>query len=181
MARTAHLDTFTRDNLPPREEWPELLFELPELQYPERLNCAAELLDGMVTAGHGARVALREPGIAFTYRQVLERSNRIASVLRASRDYGGLFDEWFYWAPGKESRTEVDFLLRRGKALVAVEVKASRQVPDNSLRGLRAVAEVPGLRRQVVCLGARPMQTEDGIEILPLEHFLHEVESGALL
>ena len=76
MARTAHLDTFTRDNLPPREEWPELLFELPELQYPERLNCAAELLDGMVTAGHGARVALREPGIAFTYRQVLERSNR---------------------------------------------------------------------------------------------------------
>jgi 2-aminobenzoate-CoA ligase len=82
MARTAHLDTFTRDNLPPREQWPELVFELPELQYPERLNSAAELLDAMVAAGHGDRVALREPGVAFTYRQVLERSNRIANVLR---------------------------------------------------------------------------------------------------
>ena len=38
-ASTAHVDTFARDNLPPRDAWPELLFELPELQYPERMNC----------------------------------------------------------------------------------------------------------------------------------------------
>ena len=31
---TAHVDTFARDNLPPAAAWPELLFELPELQYP---------------------------------------------------------------------------------------------------------------------------------------------------
>ena len=40
MNGTAYLDTFANDNLPPREQWPELLFELPELAYPERLNCA---------------------------------------------------------------------------------------------------------------------------------------------
>ena len=50
-ADTAHLDTFARDHLPPRELWPELSFDLPELQYPARLNCAAELLDRAVERG----------------------------------------------------------------------------------------------------------------------------------
>ena len=43
---TAHVDTFARDDLPPRDAWPDLIFTLPELQYPERLNAAAALLDG---------------------------------------------------------------------------------------------------------------------------------------
>ena len=55
QAYTAHIDTFARDNLPPRSQWPEFLFELPELKYPARLNCAAELLDKPVTRGHGHR------------------------------------------------------------------------------------------------------------------------------
>ena len=42
---TAHVDTFARDHLPARELWPELIFEIPEVRYPERLNCVAELLD----------------------------------------------------------------------------------------------------------------------------------------
>src|SRR5258708_25704863 len=50
-AMTAHLDTFARDNLPPRAQWPDFLFELPELKYPERMNCVVELLDRWVTAG----------------------------------------------------------------------------------------------------------------------------------
>ncbi len=36
MIRSAHVDTFARDNLPPQNEWPEFLFTLPELQYPDR-------------------------------------------------------------------------------------------------------------------------------------------------
>ena len=43
MRYTAHTDTFARDNLPPRHQWPELIFELPELQYPQRMNCATEV------------------------------------------------------------------------------------------------------------------------------------------
>ena len=61
MSRTAHSDTFARDNLPPRSQWPEFRFELPELQYPKRMNCAAVLLDDMVRQGHGNRIALRAP------------------------------------------------------------------------------------------------------------------------
>ncbi|HMM55353.1 MAG TPA: benzoate-CoA ligase family protein [Candidatus Desulfobacillus sp.] len=82
MARTAHVDTFVRDNQPPPEQWPELRFDLPELQYPERLNCAAELLDRLVESGHGERVALRAPGAALSYHQLLALANRIAHVLR---------------------------------------------------------------------------------------------------
>jgi 2-aminobenzoate-CoA ligase len=45
LTASAHVDTFARDHLPPAEQWPELLFDLPGTQYPARLNCVAELLD----------------------------------------------------------------------------------------------------------------------------------------
>ena len=80
-AHTAHLDTFARDNLPPRELWPEFSFDLPELQYPERLNCATELLDRMVERGLGEEVVFYTPNERWTYGQLLERANRIARVL----------------------------------------------------------------------------------------------------
>ena len=82
MTPTAHADTFARDHLPPREEWPEFLFTLPELQYPERFNCAAELLDGAVAHGHGGRPAVVTPQRQLTYDQLLAEANRIAGVLR---------------------------------------------------------------------------------------------------
>jgi hypothetical protein len=59
---TAHIDTFARDNLPPRAQWPEFRFDLPELQYPERLNAAAELLDRWVERGEGDRRCFVAPG-----------------------------------------------------------------------------------------------------------------------
>jgi len=80
-ARTAHLDTFARDNLPPRALWPDLIFELPELQYPERMNCAGELLDRALRLGWRDRVALRTPDGQCTYGQLLAQANRIARVL----------------------------------------------------------------------------------------------------
>ncbi|HEX2495035.1 MAG TPA: AMP-binding protein [Steroidobacter sp.] len=78
---TAHVDTFARDHLPSREQWPDLIFELPELQYPSRLNCASVLLDDAIVEGYGGRVALRSPETAWTYRDLLERSNQMAHVL----------------------------------------------------------------------------------------------------
>jgi 2-aminobenzoate-CoA ligase len=78
---TAHIDTFARDNLPPVEQWPELIFDLPELRYPVQLNCAVELLDKMVAAGYADRPAIRSPGRTLTYRELLELTNRIAGVL----------------------------------------------------------------------------------------------------
>jgi 2-aminobenzoate-CoA ligase len=83
--RSAHVDSFARDNLPPREQWPEFRFDLPELQYPERMNCAAVLVDDMVKAGHGGRIALRaahgERSYACTYLQLQAQANRLANLL----------------------------------------------------------------------------------------------------
>ena len=85
LIRSAHLDTFARDHLPPRDQWPDLLFELPELQYPPRLNAAAELLDAQVAAGHADRPAIWMPvdgqPVYATYAQLQSRVNRIARVL----------------------------------------------------------------------------------------------------
>jgi 2-aminobenzoate-CoA ligase len=80
--KTAYLDTFAADHLPPREQWPDLI-NLDQLGYPEQLNCAAELLDRAVVEGDGERVAIRAPGgVVWTYRQLAEQANRIAHVLR---------------------------------------------------------------------------------------------------
>ena len=79
---TAHIDTFARDHLPPPDQQPEFLFELPELQFPQQLNCASELLDRWVAAGQGDRRCLRAPGgLRWTYADLQQRANRIANVL----------------------------------------------------------------------------------------------------
>ena len=81
MAAGAHVDTFARDHLPPRDEWPEFLFTLPALQYPDRLNCAAELIDAGVARGFGDRPAIVAGQRRLTYARLLEEANRIANVL----------------------------------------------------------------------------------------------------
>jgi 2-aminobenzoate-CoA ligase len=78
---SAHVDTFARDHLPPADEWPELLFDLPELRFPAQLNCAVELLDSHVDAGRGDRPCIRAPGVSWSYSDLRERANRIAGVL----------------------------------------------------------------------------------------------------
>ena len=83
---SGHLDAFARENLPPRSQWPEFRFDLPELRYPARLNCVVELLDRWVAAGHGERPCLISPMETLSYGQLAERVNRIANVL--TRDLG---------------------------------------------------------------------------------------------
>jgi 2-aminobenzoate-CoA ligase len=78
---SAHQDGFARDRLPPRELWPELRFDLPQLRYPARLNAAVALLDQAVAAGRGDHPAVVTPGETLTYAALAERADRIAHVL----------------------------------------------------------------------------------------------------
>jgi 2-aminobenzoate-CoA ligase len=79
---SGHVDTFCRESLPPRKLWPEMRYDrIPELAYPARLNCAAELLDRMVDAGNGDRPVFLFREGPWTYGQLLETSNRIAHAL----------------------------------------------------------------------------------------------------
>lgn len=85
MERSAHLDTYARDHLPPADEWPEFLLDGPDVAYPARFNCAVELVDAVVARGDGARVALRwrRDGAAatMTYAELQALTNRVARVL----------------------------------------------------------------------------------------------------
>jgi 2-aminobenzoate-CoA ligase len=78
---TTHVDTFAADHLPPREQWPEFLFDAPELQFPDQLNCATELLDGWVAAGQGDRLCIPGQGVRWSYADLQAQANRIARVL----------------------------------------------------------------------------------------------------
>jgi 2-aminobenzoate-CoA ligase len=82
MIATAYQDSFASDNLPPRHEWPELRFDLPELHYAERVNCAVELVDKMATGEHAAKPAIIGRDDTWTYAQLKDRTDRIAGVLR---------------------------------------------------------------------------------------------------
>ena len=76
---SGHLDTFTRDRLPPPEQWPEL--RLSGFEYPEHLNAAVELTDAMVRKGFGDNTALIGNGRHRTYKELTDWTNRIARAL----------------------------------------------------------------------------------------------------
>ncbi|MEP6506386.1 MAG: AMP-binding protein, partial [Betaproteobacteria bacterium] len=81
--KSAHVDTFTREHLPPPDQQPRYVFELPELQFPPQLNCATELLDAAIARGWGERACIVGPGLRWTYADLLRHADAIAHVLVA--------------------------------------------------------------------------------------------------
>ena len=79
LGRSAHIDTFTRDNLPVADNWPDIL--LAGFDYPEELNAGVELTDRMVARGFGDHVALIGNGRRRTYKELSDWTNRIAHAL----------------------------------------------------------------------------------------------------
>ena len=77
LGPTGHLDSFTRDNLPAPQDWPEIT----ATDYPEWLNAGVELCDRMVERGFGDNVALIGNGRQRTYKELADWSNRIAHAL----------------------------------------------------------------------------------------------------
>src|ERR1700754_2382190 len=81
LGPSGHIDDFARRNLPPFEQWPELLLDRREFQYPEHLNAAVELTDRIVERGFGDRIALIGNGRQRTYKELADWSNRLAHAL----------------------------------------------------------------------------------------------------
>ena len=77
---SAHVDRFVLDNLPPREQWPQLLFDLPELHYPSVLNCAAALLEHPAQAPPEA-IAIRASEGDWSYGRLRATVNQLCRVL----------------------------------------------------------------------------------------------------
>ena len=81
LGPSGHVDDFARRNLPPSDQWPELLLGRPEFNYPEYLNAAVELTDRIVEKGLGDNVALIGNGRQRTYKELADWSNRLAHAL----------------------------------------------------------------------------------------------------
>ncbi len=81
LGPSGHIDDFTRRNLPPAEQWPQMLLGQPEFQYPEYLNAAVELTDRIVAQGMGDNIALIGNGRQRTYKELADWSNRLAHAL----------------------------------------------------------------------------------------------------
>lgn len=82
MTASGHLDSFARDHLPERMLWPDLVFTLPELTYPERLNAASAFVDAHLAAGRGDSPCLiAGDGTVWSYADTARQINRIAHVL----------------------------------------------------------------------------------------------------
>jgi predicted AAA+ superfamily ATPase len=102
-------------------------------------------------------------------------------LLRFYQERAELFDDVAYWAPTEARATEVDFVLTRGRELLALEVKTTRAVRPTDLSGLRAIAELRGVvRRILVHLGGRRLELPDGIEVWSFEHFMRALAEAAL-
>jgi len=127
------------------------------------------------------RAAKRQLGAVSAEERGALLEGWILTVLRAHNQRAEIFDEVAYWAPAEARQTEVDFLLRRGREHLAIEIKAQARFAPAQLSGLRAIAGLPRLARRVlVYLGDRPLKTEDRIDVWPLPVLLDAVAAGRL-
>lgn len=105
----------------------------------------------------------------------------VAQLLRAYKDYRGICDEVYHWAPSGKSKTEVDFLLVQGTERVAVEAKSGNTFAEGWCKGLRAVAQLEGLRRRIIVYPRGPvLRTKDGIDVLPFQVFADQLAGNSL-
>jgi len=164
LSPSAHIDTFCRDNLPPEDQWPELRFDLPELRYPERLNCAEALLDATVAHYGPDRPCLRTPTQTWTYGDLLRHANQAAQVL--TEDFGlvpgnrvllrgpnnpWLIAAWLAVLKAGGVAVTTMHLLRSGEiATLADLTRPNLAVCDHRLAG-ELIAGAPGL--PVACYG----------------------------
>ncbi|MDV7396389.1 hypothetical protein RZS08_33655, partial [Arthrospira platensis SPKY1] len=79
---SAQADRFVHERLPPRDQWPQRVYELPELGLPPQINLVDRLLDEAVEQrGWGDRPLFRSDGQIWTYRQARIQVDRIAHTL----------------------------------------------------------------------------------------------------
>ena len=148
----------------------------PKLRMREQKNKKFYLIDPGIARAlkhNFGPVSLEEKGFLF--------EGLVIQILRAYKDYKGLYDKIFYWAPAEAKKTEVDFLLQKGKEFIAIEVKAKSEVSAQDYKGLKAIGELAQVKKRIVVhlgLGKLPRKTKEGIEIWPFDFFCQNLKEG---
>jgi predicted AAA+ superfamily ATPase len=105
----------------------------------------------------------------------------IHTLLRVYGQERELFEDIHYWSPLQARGVEVDFLLRRGRELLALEVKATQKYSRSQLGGLKAIGALPNvIRRILVYGGVDQLEVADGVEVWPVERFLDALAKDQL-
>jgi len=161
LSPSMHVDTFCRDNLPPLETWPELVFDLPDVQYPERLNCADGLLDAVIAEHGGDRPCLLSPdGPVWTYADLLAVSSQVARtlvedhqvvpgnrVLLRGPNNPWLVACWFGVLKAGAVAVATMPLLRAGELRTIADIgRVDLALCDHRFLDDLATAEIPGMR-----------------------------------
>ncbi len=95
------------------------------------------------------------------------------NYLRTYNFYQPIFDEISYWAVN-ETKLEVDIILAKGNEKVAIEIKSAPRLRKEDFEGLKAIAELQGLKRRILVYGGAESRHHDGIEIIPISQFLRQ-------
>jgi len=100
----------------------------------------------------------------------------IAQMLKSYRELGRLkCDQISYWSAGKNS-VEVDFVMRQGKELIAIEAKSGTDPGKKWFAGLLALKDSVKLKRSIlVYTGKRKYRHASGVEVLPVQDFMQEI------
>jgi predicted AAA+ superfamily ATPase len=106
----------------------------------------------------------------------------VAQTLRSNQEYRQDWDEMFYWSPTESKGIEVDFILRAGKKITAIEVKSGTRIRPDWFKGLQAIGELKEVKRRILVYGGNEsLKTQDGLDVLCIADFLEELKARTLL
>ena len=138
----------------------------------------------------GRKFYFIDPGLARTVKKNFDSvsveekgflfEGLTAQILRAYGDYYNLYDDIYYWSSLGAKQTEVDFILKRGESLIAIEVKAKTQVSSQDYnKGLKAIGELSNVEKRIlVYMGKTIRKTEQGIDIWPFDFFCKNLKEN---
>lgn len=95
------------------------------------------------------------------------------NYIKAIGEYKKLFDEIAYWSP-TNTKFEVDLLIRRGKEMIAIEIKSSSRLRKEDFYGLEAIAKLKGLKHRILIYNGNEIRKKDHIDIIPIDQFIDQ-------
>ena len=132
---------------------------------------------------------LFDPGIVRALKQKQGQLDReelgplfegfILHLIRSYMAYFKICDDVYFWQPAEAKKTEVDFLLKRGDQLCAIEVKSTMKIKNEDLKGLKAISELKNVKRKIlVYMGNSNQKISGDFEVMTLSKFNLELKQG---
>jgi predicted AAA+ superfamily ATPase len=132
---------------------------------------------------------LFDPGVVRALKQKQGQLDReemgplfegfILHLIRSYMAYFKICDEVYFWQPAEAKKTEVDFLLKRGDQLCAIEVKSTVKIKNEDLKGLKAISELKNVKRKIlVYMGNSNQKVSGEFEVMTLSKFNLELKQG---